>query len=69
VHKNLVKYHPEPPRDKIKELKDLFMIKLPTKLQGTTLLTSRNFDMLPNLDMFIDARITQKHFEWVSRKR
>ncbi|MCH7753210.1 MAG: alpha/beta hydrolase [Planctomycetes bacterium] len=69
VHKNLVKYHPEPPRDKIKELKDLFMIDLPTKLQGTTLLTSRNFGMLPDLDAFIDARLTQKHFKWVSRKR
>ena len=69
VHKNLVKFHPEPPRDKIKELKDLFMINLPTKLQGTTLLTSRNFGMLPNLDEFIDLRLTQKHFEWVSRKR
>lgn len=68
VHKNLVKFHPEPPRDKMKELKDLFMIKLPTKLQGTILLTSREFNMLPILDAFIDARITQKRFDWVSRK-
>lgn len=67
IHKNLVKYHPEPPRDKIKELKDLFMYNLPTKLQGTTLLTSRDFGMLPTLDAFIDARLSQKHFEWVSR--
>ena len=69
VHKNLLKYHPEPPRDKAKELKDLFVINLPTKLQGTTLLTSREFRMLPALSMFIDARLTQKHFEWVSRAR
>jgi len=66
--KNLVKYHPEPPRDKIKELKDLFVISLPTKLQGTMLLTSPEFGMIPALNAFIDARLTQKHFEWVSRE-
>lgn len=68
VYKNLSKYHPEPPRSKIRELKDLFLINLPTKLQGTMLLTSPEFGMLPSLDDFIDARITQKHFGWESRK-
>jgi pimeloyl-ACP methyl ester carboxylesterase len=68
VYKNLVKYHPEPPRDKARELKDLFLFPLPTKLQGTTLLTTPEFRMLPALDEFIDARLTQRHFPWVSRK-
>jgi pimeloyl-ACP methyl ester carboxylesterase len=68
VHKNLAKYHPEPPRDKAEELKDLFMINLSTKLQGTSLLTAREFRMLPVLNRFIDLRITNKHFEWVSRE-
>ncbi len=68
LHKNLVRFHPDPPRDKEKELKDLFMIKLPTKLQGTTLLTSREFKMVPYLNTFIDARITRKRFQWVSRE-
>ena len=69
INKNLAKYHPEPPRDKMKELKSLFLIDLATKLQGTKLLTSREFDMLPTIDAFLDARITQKHFEWESRAR
>ncbi len=68
VFKNLEKYHPEPPRGKVRELKDLFLFPLPTKLQGTTLLTTPDFRMLPALDEFIDARLTERHFQWVSRK-
>jgi pimeloyl-ACP methyl ester carboxylesterase len=68
VFKNLEKYHPEPPRDKARELKDLFLFPLPTKLQGTTLLTTPEFRMLPALNEFLDARLTQRHFQWVSRK-
>ena len=69
VHKNLAKFHPEPPRDKIKELKDLFLIGLPTKLQGTRLLTNSEFGMEADVDAFIDARVTSKHFKWVSREK
>lgn len=69
VHKNLARFHPEPPRDKIKELKDLFLVDLPTKLQGTTLLTSSEFNMAADVDAFINARITDRHFPWVSRAR
>lgn len=68
VKKNLAKYHPEPPRDKARELKDLFLVGLPTELQGTILLTNRDFNMLPDLEVFLDARLTEKHFPWVSRK-
>lgn len=68
VHKNLLKFHPEPPRDKARELKDLFMLPLPTELQGTILLTDEEFNVLPDLDRFLDLRLTDKHFEWVSRK-
>lgn len=69
VEKNLAKFHPDPPPDKVRELKDLFVVGLPTELQGTILLTNREFNMLPALDDFIDARLTQKHFPWVSRKQ
>lgn len=69
IHKNLAKYHPEPPRDKIKEFKDLFLVDLPTKLQGTALLTSGEFNLLTDIDAFIDARISDKHFPWVARNK
>ena len=69
VFKNLERYHPEPPPEKVQELKDLFLIGLPTKLQGTKLLTSREFGMGRNIQAFIEARITERHFPWVSRKK
>lgn len=69
VNKNLAKFHPEPPRDKIKELKDLFLVDLPTKLQGTALLTSGEFNLLTDIDAFIDVRISEKHFPWVARNK
>jgi len=69
IYKNLEKYHPEPPPGKARELKDLFVFPLPTKLQGTTLLTTPEFGMLRDLNDFIDVRLTQRHFQWVSRKK
>ncbi len=69
VHKNLAKYHPEPSPDKIREQKDLFVFPLRTKLQGTRLLTDPDFGMLSKLDAFIDARLTQKNFDWIKRRQ
>jgi pimeloyl-ACP methyl ester carboxylesterase len=68
IYKILARYHPEPPRDQREEKKDLFFIGLPTSLQGTKLLTTPQFRMLPRLLGFIDARIVQKEYEW-SRRR
>ena len=69
INKNLTKFHPDPPRDKVKELKSLFLVGLPTKLQGTKLLTASDFGMDRDINAFIDARITDKHFRWVSREK
>ncbi|NOZ40191.1 MAG: hypothetical protein GXP24_08195 [Planctomycetes bacterium] len=69
IHKNLERYHPEPPREKGPESKDLVMIARPTSLQGTRLLTDPNFGVLPNLEFFLDARLSQQNFEWVRRRR
>jgi hypothetical protein len=68
IYKILERYHPEPPRDQREEKKDLFMIGLPTSLQGTKLLTTPQFKMLPRLEGFIDARIVRKDFEWSKRR-
>jgi len=69
VYKNLAKYHPEPSPDKIREQKDLFFFPLATKLQGTRLLTDPDFHILPKLDAFLDARLTQKNFDWIKRRQ
>jgi pimeloyl-ACP methyl ester carboxylesterase len=68
VFKNFARYHPDPPIDRIRELKDLFDYPLPTTLQGSKLLVDPQFKMLVNLDNFIRARLVDQPFEWVQRK-
>lgn len=68
LYKNLEKFHPEPPLDQQREKKDLFLFPLPTKLQGTRLLTDPDFGMQPKLATFIDLRLSQKDFEWIARR-
>jgi hypothetical protein len=68
IYKNLERYHPEPPIDRVSEMKDLFDYPLPTKLQGSKLLVDPQFKMLPILDNFIKARLVDQPFEWVQRK-
>lgn len=69
VYKNLERYHPEPPIDRVRELKDLFDYPLPTTLQGTKLLVEPQFKMLPLIDSFIKARLVdQPRFLWIQRK-
>lgn len=68
IYKNLEKYHPEPPHDQRREKQDLFQFPLPTRLQGTRLLTDPDFGMLPKLDAFIAARLSQQNFEWLRRR-
>jgi len=69
VYKNLERYHPDPPPEEGPESKDLVMIARPTSLQGTRLLTDPNFGVLPNLEFFLDARLSQQEFEWIQRRR
>jgi pimeloyl-ACP methyl ester carboxylesterase len=68
VYKNFVRFHPEPPIERVRELKDLFDYPLPTTLQGTKLLVDPQFKMLVNLDNFIKARLVDQPYEWVQRK-
>jgi len=68
LFRNLKKYHPDPPPDKVKELKDLFEVALPTKLQGTQLLVSDEFNLLPDILQFINLRVTEQNFPWMDRK-
>lgn len=67
VHKLLSKYHKTPPLAQRRERQDLFIFALPTSLKGTRLLTNPDFNMLPKFDFFLDARLSQKDFEWIKR--
>ncbi len=68
IHKIFARFHPEPPIDQVRELKDLFEYSLPTTLQGSALLLDPRFQMLANLDNFIKARLTDKKYPWIGRK-
>ena len=67
IHKLLSKYHKPPPPDKRREMQDLFMFSIPTSLKGTRILTDRDFNVLPKLDFFLDARLSQQDFPWIQR--
>ncbi len=67
IHKLLSKYHKIPPPDQRRKKQDLFIFSMPTSLKGTRLLTDPNFSMLPKLDIFLDARLSQQDFEWSRR--
>ncbi len=69
VHKNLEKFHPEPPPERRREEKDLFLVGLPTSLKGTRLLADPTFRMLPMVEQFLDSRLSQQDYEWVRRRR
>jgi pimeloyl-ACP methyl ester carboxylesterase len=68
IYKNFLKFHPEPPIDRVRELKDLFDYPLPTTLQGSKLLVDPQFNMLPNLDNFLKFRVVDQQFPWVQRR-
>ncbi len=69
VHKNLKKFHPDPPPELRREKKDLFLIALPTSLKGTRLVADPQFKTLPMIEQFLDARFSQQEFEWLQRRR
>ncbi|QDT00519.1 alpha/beta hydrolase [Adhaeretor mobilis] len=69
IHKNLERYHPEPPRDQIREKKTLyFNDKLDTSLQGSELLTKPQFKLFVDIDVFIERRLVNQDFPWIDRK-
>ncbi len=67
IYKNLERYHPDPPRDQVREKKSLFMVPVPSGLSGTDLL-NRTEGLPLRVADFIDARVASKDFEWVARK-
>ena len=69
VHKNVERYHPDPPPEAGPEEKDLVMVGLPTSLQGTRLLADPSFGVYPQLVFFLDARLAQQEYEWIARRR
>lgn len=68
INKNLERYHPDPPPGSGPEEKDLVLLGQPTSLQGTRLLTDPSFRILPKLEFFLDARLSQQDFEWIQRR-
>ena len=66
--KNLKKYRPDPPPDKVAEWKNLFDVPLPMKLQGTKLLISSETNMLPDIKKFVEVRVEKQDFPWLKRK-
>jgi len=68
VHKNLERYHPKLLPEEGPEKKDLVLIARPTSLQGTRLLIDPNFNVLPTLEFFLDARLSQQDYEWIRRR-
>ena len=69
VHKNLIKFHPEPPPERRREDKDLHLVGLNTSLKGTRLLADPTFGMLPTVEHFLDTRLSQQDYDWVPRRR
>ena len=67
IYENFERFHPEPPRDKTAELKDLYRVGVSTTLQGTELLTKQQFDLAPLVDIFIERRLGSKDFQWINR--
>ncbi|TWU23814.1 alpha/beta hydrolase [Bythopirellula polymerisocia] len=67
VFNNFERYHPDPPIDQVRELKDLFEYPLPTTLQGSKLLIDPRFKMLAAIDSFLKARLSDKSYKWISR--
>ena len=62
------KHHPEPPADRVQQLKDFFVYAPETRLQGTKLLTSDAFGIGQEIFKFLEARLGSKPFPYSARK-
>jgi pimeloyl-ACP methyl ester carboxylesterase len=68
VIKILSKHHPEPPADRVEQLKDFFVYAPETNLQGTKLLTSDAFGIGQKIFNFLEARLGRQAFPYSARK-
>ena len=69
VYNTVEKFHPKPdPNPEIrKETQDLFFIDLPTKLQGTEMLTVPELNAGQIIATFIKCRLIEKKMPWKKR--
>jgi len=68
IIKILSKHHPEPPADRVEQLKDFFVYAPETNLQGTKLLTSDAFGIGQKIFNFLEARLGRQAFPYSVRK-
>jgi hypothetical protein len=68
IIKILSKHHPEPPADRVEQLKDFFIYAPETNLQGTKLLTSDAFGIGQKIFNFLEARLGRQAFPYSARK-
>jgi pimeloyl-ACP methyl ester carboxylesterase len=68
IHKMWLRYHPEPPEDRRREDKDLFLQPVGSLLQGTKLVSVKGLNVDKLIDQFIEARIVAKAYPWKNRK-
>jgi len=68
INKNLERWHPLPPPEDRREKQDLVVLGLPTALKGTRLVTDADFGMLPDIERFLNYRLTKQDFEWIRRR-
>ncbi|BBO34979.1 alpha/beta hydrolase [Lacipirellula parvula] len=64
----LSKHHPDPPADRVEQLKDFFVYAPETRLQGTKLLTSDAFGIGQKIVSFLESRLGSKSFPYSVRK-
>jgi alpha-beta hydrolase superfamily lysophospholipase len=64
----LEKWLPKPPPEDVKEKQALYILPLPTNLQGAKLLAADNFKVAPQVMTFIERRLTSKSLPWMNRK-
>jgi pimeloyl-ACP methyl ester carboxylesterase len=62
------RYHPEPPREQMAELKDFFVFAPQTPRQGSELLTSPDFDLAPKIAEFIEMRLGRRSYPHIVRR-
>lgn len=62
------KFHPEPPADRVEQLKDFFVYAPETNLQGTKLLTSDAFGIGDKIVSFLETRLGRQGFPYSLRK-
>ena len=68
IYRTLLRFRPEPPPERAKDEKTLFYKKLDTKLQGTDLLTSRNYKVTAMIAQFVNLRLVNQEYQWTERR-